>query len=128
MLFSHFNLINKNISLSILQSSKFYVHSIISSNIDDIIIIIIIIIYSFYIPITAPLPLLIIVPPLQMPLATAPPLPQRRGVTFTEHFPNPLLWFMLCMLGPGSGTTRRCVTVGVGFNTLPLAAWKSVFH
>lgn len=42
MLFSHFNLINKNISLSILQSSKFYVLSVIS-NIDDIIIIIIII-------------------------------------------------------------------------------------
>ena len=44
----------------------------------------------------------------------------------------------LCMLGPGSGTTRRCglvgvgrslvggseITVGVGFKTLLLAAWK----
>ena len=43
------------------------------------------------------------------------------------------------MLGPGSGTIRRCglgigvscwsrhVTVGMGFNTLVLAAWKPVF-
>jgi hypothetical protein len=46
----------------------------------------------------------------------------------------------LHMLGPRSGTIRsygpvgvsvaswsRCVTVGVGFNTLLLAAWKQVF-
>ena len=36
----------------------------------------------------------------------------------------------LYVLGPRSGTIRRCglvgvgVTVGVGFNTLVLAAWK----
>jgi hypothetical protein len=41
----------------------------------------------------------------------------------------------LHMLGPGSGTIRRCglvgvgvcVTVDVGFKTLILAAWKPVF-
>jgi hypothetical protein len=37
----------------------------------------------------------------------------------------------LYMLGPGSGSIRRCgpVVVGVwyGFKTLILAAWKSVF-
>ena len=33
----------------------------------------------------------------------------------------------LNMPGPGSGTVRRCVTVGVGFKTLILAAWKPVF-
>ena len=52
------------------------------------------------------------------------------------------LWVcdVLNMLGPGSGTLRRfglvkvgmafwrkCVTVGVGFETLFLAAWKTVF-
>jgi hypothetical protein len=38
------------------------------------------------------------------------------------------------MLGPGSGTVRRCVLVevgvslwGVDFKTLTLAAWKPVF-
>jgi hypothetical protein len=47
-------------------------------------------------------------------------------------------WLNRCdglhMLGPGSGTIRRCglvrsrcVIVGVGFKTLILAAWKSVF-
>jgi hypothetical protein len=29
---------------------------------------------------------------------------------------------VLYMFGSGSGTTRRCVTVGVGFKTLVLAA------
>jgi hypothetical protein len=39
----------------------------------------------------------------------------------------------LYMLGPGSGTIRQCVPVGVGvslhmcFKTLILCAWKSVF-
>ena len=38
------------------------------------------------------------------------------------------------MLGPGSGIVirvgllSRCVSVDVGFKTLALAAWKSVFH
>jgi hypothetical protein len=34
----------------------------------------------------------------------------------------------LNMLGPGSGTIKSCVTVGVGFKALILAAWKSVFQ
>jgi len=40
----------------------------------------------------------------------------------------------LNMLGPGNSTIRRCglvgvsVTVGVGFETLLLAAWKPVFY
>jgi hypothetical protein len=35
----------------------------------------------------------------------------------------------LYMLGPGSGTIRRCdlVRVGVGYKALILTAWKSVF-
>ena len=39
------------------------------------------------------------------------------------------------MLNPGSGTIRRCglvevgvPLVGVGYKTLILAAWKTVFH
>lgn len=38
------------------------------------------------------------------------------------------------LLGPGSGIVirvgllSRCVSVDVGFKTLALAAWKSVFH
>jgi len=32
------------------------------------------------------------------------------------------------MLGPGRGTyQRKCVTVGMGFKTLIIAAWKPVF-
>lgn len=40
----------------------------------------------------------------------------------------------LYMVGPGSGTVGvsvallECVTVGVDFKTLILAAWKSIFH
>ena len=66
-------------------------------------------------------------------------LPQVRMRVPDPRDPVPTLHMATCyslnMLGPGSGTIRRCGLVGVGVSlwvwalrNLVLAAWKLIFH